>query len=287
MISPFDYKRPKTLQEACSLLQESNGRAKVIAGGTDLIIQLRNGDQHPSLIIDIAHLKELQGIEESVHTLSIGAAVTHAEIAASPLIRKYGKVLSLAASQIGSPQIRNVGTIGGNVINASPAADTLPPLLVLNGIGSVVSSEGEREVPLSQLFKGPYASALKGNEILVRIVIEKLPAEMKGHFLRIARREAMAIARISLALLFQVVDGLIRNVRVAPGAILPTPQRLHEVESFLEGRPLKDEVFREASKKISEAMVQKSGVRPSTAYKAPVIEALFIRAIREALEQVQ
>jgi CO/xanthine dehydrogenase FAD-binding subunit len=285
MIPPFDYKTPKTLQEACHLLWEACGKAKVIAGGTDLVIGLRNGDQNPQLLMDITNLKELRGIEESDGTLSIGAAVSHSEIASSPLVRQYGNVLSDAASEIGSPQIRNLGTIGGNIVNASPAADTLPPLLVLDATGKVASQEGEREVPVAQLIKGPYETTLQSHEILVRITFKKLPKNMKGCFVRLARREAMAIARMSVALLIQMQEGQVKDIRIAPGAVLPTPQRLEEVEEFLKGRFPDGELLRVASRKVSETMIRRSGIRPSTSYKAPVVEALFVRAMRMALEE--
>lgn len=284
---PYDYQTPKTLQEACQLLKTANGTAKVIAGGTDLVIRLRNEKEKPSLLIDITQLKELQGIEESDEVLSIGAAVSHSEIAASPLVRQYGAILSEAASQIGSPQIRNLGTIGGNIINASPAADTLPPLLVLDAAGKVVSWEGQREVPIRQLFRGPYESALKPDEILVRIVFKKLSQDFSSSFLRLARREAMAIARMSLAIVLEVKDGKIRGLRFAPGAVLPIPERLSEVEEFLEGRPPEEELLKAASHKVSEAMIRRSGIRPSTSYKGPVMETLFLRAMRKALERWQ
>lgn len=285
MIPPFDYKTPKTLQEACHLLWEACGKAKVIAGGTDLVIGLRNGDQNPQLLMDITNLKELRGIEESYGTLSIGAAVSHSEIASSPLVRQYGNVLSDAASEIGSPQIRNLGTIGGNIVNASPAADTLPPLLVLDATGKVASQEGEREVPVAQLIKGPYETTLQPHEILVRITFKKLPKNMKGCFVRLARREAMAIARMSVALLIQMQEGQVKDIRIAPGAVLPTPQRLEGVEEFLKGRFPDGELLRAASRKVSETMIRRSGIRPSTSYKAPVVEALFVRAMRMALEE--
>lgn len=285
MIPLFDYQAPKTLDEACRLLQEANGRAKVVAGGTDLVVRLRYGKERPSLLIDITKLEELQGIEETDGCLSIGAAVSHSEIAVSPLVRQYGAILSEAASQIGSPQIRNLGTIGGNIINASPAADTLPPLLVLDAVGKVISLDGGREVPLSQLFRGPYESTLKTNEILVRIFFKKISQEMRSSFIRLARREAMAIARMSLALLFRIEDGKIKDLRFAPGAVLPVPERLKEVEEFLEGRSPEEGLLKEASRKVSETMIRRSGIRPSTSYKAPVVEALFLRAMRRALEQ--
>lgn len=287
MIPPFDYKTPKTLQEACHLLWEARGKAKLIAGGTDLVIQLRNGDQSPSLLIDITHLMELKGIEEVEESVSIGASVSHAEIATSPVIKKYGTILSEAASQIGAPQIRNLGTIGGNIINASPAADTVPPLLVLEAFGKVISPEGEREVPVTRLIQGPYQTALKPHDILVRIIFKKLPQDMSRAFIRLARREAMAIARMSMALLLRMGDGKIEEIRIAPGSVLPVPERLAEVEAFLKGQTPEDDRLRVASQKISEAMIRRSGIRPSTSYKAPVVEALFLRAMRKALGRWQ
>ncbi len=284
MIPPFDYQIPKTLKDACRLLKEARGRAKVIAGGTDLVIQLRSGDLQPQWLIDVSNLKELQGIEESGESLSIGAAVTHSEISHSPLVKQYATLLSEAAAQIGSPQIRNLGTIGGNIVNASPAADTLPPLLVLNAVGKVVSSEGERDVPVSQLVQGPYETALLSHEILTRISFKKLEKNTKGSFIRLARREAMAIARMSIALLVQMEGGVFKEIRIASGAVFPTPQRLEEVENFLKGQSPDEALLREGSTKVSETMIRRSGLRPSTPYKAPVIEALFLRAMREALK---
>src|SRR4030042_2873868 len=280
MIPSFNYKTPETLVEACDLLWAYGGRAKIIAGGTDLVIGLRNGDHQPQCLIDITKIEELRRIGERDGTVSIGAAVTHSEIVSSPLIKKYGNVLSDAASEIGSPQIRNLGTIGGNIVNASPAAATLPPLLVLAATGKVASQEGEREVPVAQLIKGPYETTLQPHEILVTITFKKLPKNMKGCFVRLARREAMAIARMSVALLIQMQEGQVKDIRIAPGAVLPTPQRLEEVEEFLKGRFPDVELLRVASRKVSETMISRSGRRPSTSYKAPVVEALFVRAMR-------
>ncbi len=285
MIPPFDYQTPKTLKEACDLLWEASGRAKIIAGGTDLVIGLRNGDTRPDLLIDVTSLKELRRIEEDEQTLSIGAAVTHSEIADSLLVRRYGRILSKAVSEIGSPQIRNLGTIGGNIVNASPAADSLPPLLVLNAVGIVSSYEGEREVPIAQLIQGPYQTVLKAHEILVRLSFRKLSKEMRSGFIRLARREAMAIARMSMAIILRQEEGRIKEIRVSPGSIFPAPQRLIEVEDYLTGKVPDEGLFLTASKKVSETMIHRSGIRASTSYKAPVVEALFLRAIRRSLEE--
>jgi len=284
MISTFDYKTPNTIEEAIELLWQAEGKAKIIAGGTDLVIGLRSGDYTPQSIIDITRIEELRKIGEKNGAVSIGAAVTHSEIASSPLVKKYGKILSDAASEIGSPQIRNLGTIGGNIVNASPAADTIPPLMVLNAMGRVVSRGGEKEVPLSQLFKGPYETNLKPHELLVQITFQKLPSETKSSFVRLARRDAMAIARMNVAIILQIGKNKIEDVRIAVGSVTPTPQRMSEAETFLKGKLPDRRSLQKASLKVSEAMIQRSGIRTSTSYKKPVVEALFMRAVKKALE---
>ncbi len=285
MIPPFDYKSPSSIEEAIQLLWEADGKAKLIAGGTDLVIGLRNGDQNPHLIIDVTGIEGLRKIEEKGGTISIGAAVTHSEIASSPLINKLAKVLSDAASEIGSPQIRNLGTIGGNIVNASPAADTLPPLMVLNARGKVVSKEGERQIPVYQLFEGSYETNLKPHELLVEVTFPRLSRGTRSSFLRLARRDAMAIARMSVAIVLEMEKRTkrIKDIRIAAGSVTPTPQRFSEAEDFLRKKLPDDNALREAALKVSEAMINQTGIRPSTSYKRPVIEALFIRAMKKAL----
>ena len=283
MIPSFDYKTPKTLEEACALLWELRERAKIVAGGTDLVIGLRSGDLRPGCLIDISRIEDLRRIVEENGRISIGAGVTHAEIASSPIIRRYGKVLSEAASWIGSPQIRNLGTLGGNIVNASPAADTVPPLMTLNAAGRILSSEGEKEVPLDQLFKGPYETNLKPHEILAQVNFPKLPAAAKSSFIRLARREAMAIARMSVAVILQMERGRIEGIRISAGSITPIPQRMSEAEALLKGNGPDEERLRLAAHQVSEAMIRTSGIRPTTSYKKPVLEALFIRAVKKAV----
>ncbi len=286
MIPPFDYKSPSSIEEAIQLLWQADGKAKLIAGGTDLVIGLRNGDQNPWLVIDVTGIEELRRIEETDGTISIGAAVTHSEIASSPLINKWAKVLADAVSEIGSPQIRNLGTIGGNIVNASPAADTLPPLMVLNAIGKVVSKEGEKQVPIYQLFKGPYETSLRPHELLIGVTFQKLSLGIRSSFVRLARRDAMAIARMSVAIVLDMEKRTkrIKDIRIAAGSVTPTPQRFSEAENLLRKKSLDQKNLEGAARKVSESMINQSGIRPSTSYKRPVIEALFVRAMRKALE---
>ena len=258
----------------------------MIAGGTDLVIGLRDGNQTPQCLIDITNIAELRRIDEKDGIVSVGAAVTHSEIASSPLVKRFGKVLSDAASHIGSPQIRNLGTIGGNIIHASPAADTIPPLMILDAFGRVVSKEGVKEIPLIQLFKSPYQTHLMPHEILAQISFPKLPSGIRSAFVRLAGREAMAIARMSVALVLKMEEkkGRIEDIRISVGSVTPTPQRMSEVEAALKGRLPDEECLQGAARKVSEGMIQQTGIRSSTSYKAPVVEALFVRAFKKALE---
>jgi len=285
MIPRFDYKIPRTLEEACNLLWEFRETARIIAGGTDLVISLRNGDLRPRCLIDITRLEELREIEERDGMIFVGAGVTHSEVVSSPLVARYGKLLSEAACKIGSPQIRNLGTLGGNIVNASPAADTLPPLMVLDAVGKVISKQGEKEVPLRQLFNRPYETSLKPYEILTQVRFPKLPSSARSSFIRLARREAMAIARMSVAVILQFEKGLIEDIRISVGSVTPTPGRMSDAEAVLKGKLPNEEGVQVAARKVSETMIRQSGIRPSAAYKRPVVEALVIRAIRKAIEE--
>lgn len=285
MIPPFEYQSPGTLTAACRLLGEWGRRGKIIAGGTDLVVSLRKGEAQPQILIDITRIPELRRIEEAGGKIRVGAAATHGEVASSKLIQRYGKVLSEAASWVGSPQVRNLGTIGGNVVNASPAADTVPALMVLNASAEVFSSRGVRELPLPELFRGPYQSNLNSDELLVQVSFPKLSSDFRTGFVRLARRAAMAISRMSVAVALRMARGgdRIEEARISAGAVTPTPHRMSEAESILTGKKTDEETMKKAAQCISGTMVRRSGVRPSTAYKAPVVEALFLRCMRQAL----
>jgi CO/xanthine dehydrogenase FAD-binding subunit len=148
-----------------------------------------------------------------------------------------------------------------------------------------MSKEGERQVPLSQLFKGPYKTNLKPYELLTQIAFQKLTPDMRNSFVRLARRDAMAIARMSVAIVLQIEKHRIEEVRIAMGSVTPTPQRMSGAEAFLNGKSPDEETLENASLNVAETMIQQSGIRPSTFYKKPVIKALFMRTIKKALEE--
>jgi len=283
----FHFINPKSLVEALEYLNQYGKEAKIIAGGTDLLVQLRNEDDKlddVKYLVNIDSLPNLRQIKINEDYISIGTLVNHAEIASSELIWTKVSFLSKAASMIGSPQIRNRGTIGGNLINASPAADTVPVLIALDAVVILQSLTGSRKLPVRELFLKPYETCIRHDEILTEIKFRCLPEGSKTRFLKVGRRNALNVARLNIAVSLKIDEkGIIKDIRIAPGSIMPIPCRVTEAEKLLIGQTPNDEIINRASKKIADTMVEKSGIRASTIYKKPVIEVITKRAIWECV----
>jgi carbon-monoxide dehydrogenase medium subunit/xanthine dehydrogenase FAD-binding subunit len=281
----FRFINPQSLVEALEYLNQYGKEAKIIAGGTDLLIQLRNEDDKLAgvkFLVNLDSLPDLRQIKIDEDYISIGTLVNHAEIASSELIWAKVSFLSKAASMIGSPQIRNRGTIGGNLINASPAADTVPVMIALDADVILQSLTGSRKLPVRELFLKPYETCIKHDEILTEIKFKCLPEGSKTSFLKIGRRNALVISRLNLAVSLKTDEkGIIKDIRIAPGSVMPLPCRAIEAEKLLIGQTPNEEIINRASKKVADIMVEKSGIRASTIYKKPVIEAITRRAIWE------
>jgi CO/xanthine dehydrogenase FAD-binding subunit len=281
----FRFINSKSLVEALEYLNQYGKEAKIIAGGTDLLVQLRNEDDKLAgvrYLVNIDSLPNLRQIKIDEDYISIGTLVNHAEIASSKLIWAKVSFLSKAASMIGSPQIRNRGTIGGNLINASPAADTVPVMIALDADVILQSLTGSRKLPVRELFLKPYETCIRHDEILTEIKFKCLPEGSKTSFLKIGRRNALVIARLNIAVSLKTDEkGIIKDIRIAPGSVMPIPCRAIEAEKLLIGQTLNEEIINRASKKVADTMVEKSGIRASTIYKKPVIEAITRRAIWE------
>jgi CO/xanthine dehydrogenase FAD-binding subunit len=284
----FHFINPQSLVEALEYLSQYGKEAKIIAGGTDLLVQLRNEDDKLvgiKFLVNLDSLPNLRQIKIDEDYISIGALVNHAEIASSKLIWDKVSFLSKAASMIGSPQIRNRGTIGGNLINASPAADTVPVIIALDAEVILQSLTGSRKLPVRELFLKPYETCIKHDEILTEIKFQCLPEGSKTSFIKIGRRNALVIARLNLAVSLKTDEkGIIKDIRIAPGSVMPLPCRVIEAEKLLIGQTPNEEIINRASKKVADTMVEKSGIRASTIYKKPVIEAITRRAIWECIK---
>ena len=286
----FRYVAPRTLQEAIGFLHEakrSGKKTKVLAGGTDLMVQLRERRIVVDLVVDISRIPILQRIERMGNEIRIGPTVTHAMLASSELIREYVGVLSEAARTVGSPQIRNQGTLGGNIVNASPAADTIPALVILDAKLILTGASGERSLSITDFFTGPYQTVIETDELLTGIVVPLPPPSGRAVFLKLARRKAVAIARMNLAcmLYYNRQKEVFEWVRLCVGSSTPRPVRMTSAEQALIGRPFSDRVLQEAGRAAAEQMVQLSGLRSSTAYKKPVVGDLVMRVVKLAVEK--
>ena len=281
----FEYISPTNIADVCKLLDEFKEDAQLLAGGTDLLIELRKPSARSlKVIIDISRVSELMGIEEMSDSVSIKPLATHTDIYQSNIIQQYAPLLRQAVATIGSPQIRNRGTVGGNIMNAAACADTVPPLMALDAMVTIQSVHGKRMVPLRDFFVKPYQTVAEKNEILTEIIFPKLLNSTKSAFIKLGRRNALAISRLSVAaILRQSEQGVIQEARIVPGAAFPQWQRVTDAEKLLIGQTPSRELFTEAGKKVSEVMISFTGRRWSTEYKEPVITVL----VRRALEACQ
>lgn len=281
----LSFLQPATIAEACFLLAKHGQQAKILAGGTDLLVDMRNGHIKPQVLIDLTSVQELGEIAESEGAISIGSTVTFADLALSKLIQTKLPVLAQAAKVVGSPQIRNRGTIGGNIANASPAADVVPVLVALEGVAVVAKAGGVKEVPLEELITGPYRTALACDELISGVKV-KVPQPGTGmSFAKVGRRNSLAISRLNGVCLLKSEGQIIRQVRLVLGSATPTPARFKKVEEYLVGENASAEVFREAGKIAAEYVQQVTGRRASSAYKLPVVENLTTRLLQEAWEK--
>jgi carbon-monoxide dehydrogenase medium subunit/xanthine dehydrogenase FAD-binding subunit len=212
--------------------------------------------------------------------MHIGPLTTHRELMESDLVRRHAPLLAGAAGSIGSPQIRNRGTIGGNIMNAAACADTVPPLIALGAAVSLMSTEGERTCSLDEFFLQPYVTIARPGELLTRISFPVLTPMTHGAFIKLGRRNALAIARLSVAaIMTRDISGVTVDARIVPGAVFPSWKRVKEAEQVLVGRNPTPGLFAEAGRKVSEAMIAVTGRRWSTEYKEPVIAVLVQRAL--------
>jgi CO/xanthine dehydrogenase FAD-binding subunit len=277
----FEYLACATLDQALAALDGPAGSARVLAGGTDLLLELRRpGGEAPRTVVDVSCLAELAGIAEVGGAIRIGPLTTHAELSRSPLLKERAGFLAAAAAAVGSPQIRNRGTIGGNIMNAATCADTVPPLVALGARLTLRSLGGSRVVEVAEFFEKPYVTRSRPGELLVAIEFPPLPPGTRSAFVKLGRRNALSISRLSVAAsLGRDAAGVITAARVVPGAALPVWKRVTEAEALLVGRQPSPELFASAGHQAAEAMIAMTGRRWSTEYKEPVLAVLVRRAL--------
>jgi CO/xanthine dehydrogenase FAD-binding subunit len=275
----MDYRVAATVDEALALLGGRDG-SRPVAGGTDLAIVLADNPAAPPLLVDIAGIPALRGVRRTADGLSIGAATTIAEIAARD---DLPACLNQGARAIGSPQIRNLATVGGNVCNASPCGDTLSPLVALDAAFVLSSRAGTRIVPAEQFFVGPKKTVLRPGELLVEIRIASAHLAGRSAFRMIGKRNGQAISQVNAAVWLAVEGGVIREARVAVGSVAPVPLRLKGAEALLAGRSVRGLDLAAVIASVDAGIAPISDVRASLEYRRLVSGSLFRDALLEAV----
>ncbi len=286
----FAHLKPTTLEEACSLLLQHNGKARVIAGGTDLVVRMKQKLMTPEYLVDITYIPGLDKIEyDEKSGLKIGALCTHSQIESSLLVREKFGVLAQAAHTIGSVQVRNLGTIGGNLCHAAPSADSAPALIGLDAKVRILGTRGERKLKLKDFFKGPGETALKSDEILISVEVPNPPPHSAAVYLKQSPRKAMdlAVVGVAVVLWLTAADSTCAGIRIALGAIAPTPIRAKRAEEMVQGKKVDEGLIGEAARVASEEAKPISDVRGSVEYRKEIVEVLTRRGIQQTIEQAQ
>ena len=275
-----DYVAPASLEELLSVLHHHGGEAKIIAGGTDLIPQMRLGKLYPRMLVDPQRLPSL-GISETSQSIGLGACLTHTQVINSSLMQREYPALVDTCHQIGGPPVRNRGTLVGNLANASPAADSALPLLVYDAQVITASLDGERVIPLPEFYIGPGQTRLAVNEFIREIRVPKFSTRAKAVFIKLGNRKAMAIAVASIAVRLSLNElGQISEARIALGSVAPTPVRAYHAEAILQSNPLNDETIFAAANAAQQAASPISDLRASAGYRSKMVAVLTRRALQ-------
>jgi len=275
----FGYVAAKDVTDAVALLAEHGTGAKVLAGGTDLLADLKFAPHHPDIIVDISRLEDLKDIEVADDGLHIGALVTHSEIMRSPVIRDMFPALVEAAYTIGAVQTRNLGTLGGNLVTCVPSMDSGPTLIALEAEVVIAGPGGERRIQLGELFAGPRKTSLKTGELLTDIIIPKANLNKPAAFEKFGLRKGQALALVNAAAAFFVDNGNFKAPRIALGAVAPIVIRAPEAEAYLEGRKITKDAMAEAGRIAATEAEPISDFRASADYRRDLITVLVKRCL--------
>ena len=279
----FDYVRPRNMDEAIAALR-ANDNSFVLAGGTDLLVGLKTNSVRPQCLIDLKGIPNINSIEYN-DGFKIGALATVRDIEASSRIREKLPALCAAAATLGSIQIRNRATIGGNLCHGSPAADMAAILLAMNGEVKIVSPDGEKNVTLDRFFAGPGSTVLAKDEVLAEIIIPKEIESYQGLYLKHGPRKAMDIGIVNIAILLNAdfKSHRCNRISIALGAVAPTPIRAKKAEALLEGQLLTTERICEAAEKAASEAKPISDFRASAGYRRDLVKSLIIKGIQQII----
>ncbi len=282
----FEYYRPQNAEELGEILARTGGR--LVAGGTDVLPRLRRGQFLADCLIDISRLRELRFICETEDEIQLGALTTHADLLASLLLPPAAPALAQAAAAIGCPQTRQRGTLGGNLANASPAADSAPPLLSLDADVRLAGAGGARVLPLRDFFSGPGATRMEAGEYIHSVAFRRPSGRWGAAFEKLGKRSGMAISVASVAAYLELgADGRLQAARLALGSVAPCPLRSPHAEALLTGALPAPGLFQQAGQAALADIAPISDVRASAEYRAHVVPVLVRRALEQALRQAE
>jgi CO/xanthine dehydrogenase FAD-binding subunit len=320
MIQEFEFVQPGNLLETVELLDkhQKQGKTRLIAGGTDIVPgfqQEASRFKDIDLLIDIHGLKELKIIKREKNHVIIGAGVTFSQLIKHPLIKELYPLLAKAAGSIGSVQIRNRATIAGNFVNNAPCADSVPPLLVYDAEIQIHSSNKKRNLSLEDFLlipcetlpirqasemkptkerhpddrewvggATPYKTQLQPDEIVTRVILPVPGKDYRGDYYKLGRRRGVAISRISLALLVDIQDSVIQDIRIASGAVTPIGKRFKQLEKLAQGKKVTSDLFRQLARELGQQILDITGLRWSTAYKLPVVQQTFYQLLESVCD---
>ncbi|MDE0017058.1 xanthine dehydrogenase family protein subunit M [Candidatus Poribacteria bacterium] len=277
----FEFYEPTTLAEASRLFAEEH--AQLLAGGTDIIIGMKALTETPQSVVSLQKIPGLDGITTDGDSINIGAMTTVREVELSGDVQQHHTALAEGASEIGSIQIRNLATIGGNIAHASPAADTVAGLLVADAQVDIASADGERSVPIDELFTGPGQTVLTPGEIITRF---RLPSPASGsHYIKHKIREVMDLAFIGVAAAINMDNGTITDARIGLAAVAPTPIRATEAEDLLKGNAPTPELLEQAGEAAAAGCSPISDLRCSAEHRREMVDVLTRRTLQYALER--
>ncbi|HYB84689.1 MAG TPA: xanthine dehydrogenase family protein subunit M [archaeon] len=285
MRSEIDVLTPQSLDEALGILRDDSGGLRIIAGGSDVIVQLRDGVIKPQRLLNILLLKELRFIRKQEGRIHIGALATYNDVATSPVTRTHAWPLVEASRQIGAIQLQNTATLGGNLGNASPAADSLPPLYALDAVVVTRNKAGIREIPIEEFYVAYRKTALRPDELIVEVHFRALGENDRGAYKKLGLRLANAISIVDVATVLRgrSSDEAFEEARVALGAVAPTIKRARACEETLTRGPITNQILKDAAALAVEDSVPIDDIRGSAEYRKDVVASLVYEALEEAL----
>ncbi len=284
-----EYINASNINEVLNTLNDMGDRARIVAGATDLILELERGVRKGiETLIDVTRIPGLDGIHvDEDGIIHVGPLVTHNQCVASKLIREKAYPLACAAWEVGAPQIRNRGTVAGNLITASPANDTITPLMALGASVTLASTRGERQVPLQDFYTGVRKTVMRPDEMLVDISFPGMTKNQRGTFIKLALRRAQAISLINIAFVLTLKRGIVTSASVTLGAVAPTIIHASNTETYLLNKKLTDDVITQAAEITMNASRPIDDIRSSAAYRREAVKVVADRGLRSIRDKTE